>query len=89
MFQRLVDQAGNALVESLLRNGQGDLYARAVEALDRVLVAAVLRHTHGHQTQASELLGISRNTLRQKMRALGFAIGKVFNTDTEGDAGNP
>lgn len=67
----------HALVESLLQQKDNNLYARAVEALDRVLLPRVLRHTQGHQTQASELLGISRNTLRQKLRSLGFGLDKV------------
>jgi two-component system nitrogen regulation response regulator GlnG len=71
----------DALVESLLHSEEGNLHARAVEALERVLLENVLRHTQGHQTRASELLGISRNTLRQKMRSLGFAIDKVFTQE--------
>jgi DNA-binding protein Fis len=36
----------------------------------------VLRHTKGNQAQASELLGISRTTLRAKLRALCLVIEK-------------
>jgi two-component system nitrogen regulation response regulator GlnG len=71
-----------SLVENLIHSGGKDLYAKAVESLERVLVPRILRHTQGHQTNASELLGISRNTLRQKMRSLGFAIDRVFTDDT-------
>ena len=49
------------------------------------LLERVLRHTQGHQARASELLGISRNTLRQKMRSLGFAIDKVFTQEGGGE----
>lgn len=70
-----------SLVDALLHGGKGNLWAQAVEALERVLLTGVLRHTQGHQTQACELLGISRNTLRQKLRALGFAIDRVLNPD--------
>jgi two-component system nitrogen regulation response regulator GlnG len=77
----------SALVESLMHNGEGNLHARAVEALERVLLERVLRLVQGNQTQASELLGISRNTLRQKMRAVGFAIDKVFTQDGDDRAG--
>jgi DNA-binding protein Fis len=48
-----------------------------------VLLERAQRQTQGNQTQASELLGISRNTLRQKMRALGLAIYRFFTQ--EGD----
>lgn len=69
------------LIETLLADGKGNIHGRAVEALERLLLPRVLQVTRGHQTQASELLGISRNTLRQKMRTLGFAIDKVFTED--------
>lgn len=75
-----------ALAESLLRKGVVNLYSEAVAALDRVLLPYVLRHTGNHQTRASELLGISRATLRQKLRSLGLAISLavVENTAEEG-----
>ena len=36
-----------------------------------------LRRTHGHQAQASELLGLNRTTLRTRMRALGIVMDRV------------
>jgi two-component system nitrogen regulation response regulator GlnG len=72
-----------ALIDALVRDGGGNLFPRAVETLERALLERVLRDTQGNQTQASELLGISRNTLRQKLRALGFAIDKVLTQEGE------
>jgi two-component system nitrogen regulation response regulator GlnG len=66
-----------SLIEDLLRCGQKDLYAQVVQAVERVLLPRVLRQTHGHQAQASELLGLNRATLRQKLRTLGMAVDKV------------
>jgi two-component system nitrogen regulation response regulator GlnG len=71
----------DAMIEALLESGGGNIFARAVESVERALLERVLRHTQGHQTRASEVLGISRNTLRQKMRAFGFAIDRVINRD--------
>jgi two-component system nitrogen regulation response regulator GlnG len=70
-------------IEKLLQEGETRLYDRAVEALDRHLLLRVLRATHGHQTQAAERLGMSRGTLRQKLKHLGFAIDKVLSDDAE------
>jgi two-component system nitrogen regulation response regulator GlnG len=56
----------------LLRAGEPDIYRRVSTEMDRVVLGAVLRHVNGNQVQASELLGISRTTLRAKLRTLGI-----------------
>jgi DNA-binding NtrC family response regulator len=66
------------LIASLQRAGESDLYARVVQAVDRVLLAEVLRQTHGNQLRASEVLGIDRKTLRQKLRNLGLIPNHVL-----------
>jgi two-component system nitrogen regulation response regulator GlnG len=71
------------LVGSLLRTGEPDIYRKAALAADRVILGAVLQHTRGHLAQASELLGISRTTLRGKLRALGLAVEKQLLNDLD------
>jgi two-component system nitrogen regulation response regulator GlnG len=56
--------------ESLLRAGEPDIYRQVCQEMDRVVLETVLRHVGGNQVKASELLGISRTTLRAKLRAL-------------------
>ena len=62
------------LVCQLLAEGQTDIYHRVGTVVDRIVLQEVLRHVGGHQQQAAELLGISRMTLRSKLRALGLAV---------------
>ncbi len=57
------------LVQDLLAFGSPDLYRRIIAEVDRVVLAEVLRHVGGNQVHASELLGISRTTLRAKLAA--------------------
>jgi two-component system nitrogen regulation response regulator GlnG len=64
------------LTASLLRAGETDIYRQVSLAVDRVVIETVLRHARGNQVQASELLGISRTTLRAKMRALRMIVEK-------------
>ena len=64
------------LVNRLLRAGEEDIARRVYLEVDRVLLDVVLRHVRGNQVQASELLGISRTTLRAKLRALGLTVEK-------------
>jgi len=53
-----------------------DLYAEALAAMERQLITRVLRHTGGRQLQAAKILGITRGSLRTKLRALGITIGR-------------
>ena len=52
-----------------MRRGETDIYPKVTAAVDRVVLETVLRHVKGNQVQASEVLGISRTTLRAKLRA--------------------
>ncbi len=51
-----------------------DLYADTHRHLDRLLLPRVLEYTSGNQHQAARLLGIARQTLRQKLRDLGLHV---------------
>ncbi len=78
-----------ALVERLIETHPGNLHAAFQAATERVLLARVFQHTRGHQGKAAELLGISRVTLRHKLRALGLALDKVpTEVDPESAAGS-
>ena len=66
-------------VEAMLRDGRKDVHGRVVALVERELIARALRHTHGHQAQASDLLGINRTTLRTKLREFGIALDKVVS----------
>jgi two-component system nitrogen regulation response regulator GlnG len=70
------------LVQLLLQNGEADIYERVCLEVDRVVLSEVLRHVKGSQVQASQLLGISRNTLRAKIGSLGMAIQKQVIPET-------
>jgi two-component system nitrogen regulation response regulator GlnG len=65
------------LIEPLLRGGETGLYDRIIAVVERVLFSRVLSHTHGNQTEASEVLGLNRQTLRHKLRTLGLVVDKT------------
>ena len=52
------------------------LYDRVLQEVERPLLSIVLAECHGNQLKAAELLGLNRNTLRKKIRALGITAGR-------------
>lgn len=66
-----------ACVESYLADLDGHeasgLYHLVLGEVERPLLAAVLAHTAGNLTRAAAVLGVSRATLRKKLRHHGLA----------------
>ncbi len=63
-----------AFVRDQLSSKVGDLYAQTHDEVDRILFTQVLDRTRGNQREAARLLGISRQTVRIKLRALGMLV---------------
>jgi two-component system nitrogen regulation response regulator GlnG len=51
---------------------EGGRYQAALAALEAPLISAAMDRTKGNQLKAAEMLGMNRNTLRERMRALGL-----------------
>jgi nitrogen regulation protein NR(I) len=71
-------------IEDQLRGGGENLYEATLRRLEYRLLARVLQHTGGNQVQAARILGITRGSLRNKIRDLGIVI-----TRNIGDAAGP
>ena len=59
------------LAQQLMDARSDDVYREVHAEVDRVLLDEVLGHVDGNQVLASQILGISRTTLRNKLAALG------------------
>jgi two-component system nitrogen regulation response regulator GlnG len=75
------DSGLEAFIHQRLGPEAEDLYAETHRQTDRVLLPLVLEHTHGNQNQAARLLGIARQTLRQKLRDLGLHVTHSVEAD--------
>lgn len=62
----------SAFAELRLDSNGDTLHADAIEEMERKLFERVLRHTRGNQAQASRRLGITRASLRKKLRLYGM-----------------
>jgi two-component system nitrogen regulation response regulator GlnG len=56
-----------------------DLYNETLEVMERILLSRVLNRTQGNQSQAARILGISRSSLRNKLRSLDISISHVVS----------
>lgn len=63
------------IAEQLKQNAPTDLYSKVISSTERELFTSVLQHTSGNQVQASNILGISRVTLRNKLRIHNINAG--------------
>jgi len=63
-----------AFIRDHLASDEPELYARAHDEVDRLLFSIALAHTKGNQREAAQILGISRQTMRVKLRALGMQV---------------
>jgi len=70
-----------AFIASRIEAGSTELYADCLSLMERQLLTRVLARTGGNQLRAAELLGITRGTLRNKLRALGLANDRAATSD--------
>jgi two-component system nitrogen regulation response regulator GlnG len=81
---RPIDTFGlESFIQERLSAGSTDLHAEAHNQLDRLLLRRLLEHAHGNHRQAARFLGISRQTLRVKLRALGLHVMHLVESDDD------
>jgi two-component system nitrogen regulation response regulator GlnG len=73
-------------IEASLQSGTDNLYEEALRRMERLLLTRVLQLTAGNQLQAAKILGITRGSLRTKLRDLGITISRsVANEESKSD----
>ena len=68
-----------SFVQQRIDAGSNEVYAETLELMERSLLTKILRHTGGNQSHAAEILGITRGSLRHKIRALNIQIEQVIS----------
>lgn len=74
-----------AFISEQLLAGSNNLYDDTLRRMERLLVTRVLSHTGGNQLQAAKILGITRGSLRTKVRDLGITIARTVAGGDEAD----
>ena len=70
------------VIDERISANSENLYAETLERMERFLLTRVLEATEGNQSQAARMLGITRGSLRNKIRALGIKINQVVFSDS-------
>ena len=65
----LTDECLHSYFTNLNGHKPGDLYELVIGEVEKPLFRAVLSYTNGNQSEAAEILGINRGTLRKKLKA--------------------
>lgn len=74
----------DAFVRGRIDAGSDSLYAEGLTLMERELLVRVLRHTGGNQVQTARILGITRGSLRNKIRSLNISIEKnIWSEDDQ------
>lgn len=68
----VAEQALQNYFRTLNGHRPGDLYEMVIGEIERPLLKTVLDYTEGNQSQAADILGINRGTLRKKLRQHGL-----------------
>lgn len=67
-----VTQAMNNYFEQLDGQDVVELYELVLSEVEAPLMEAVMTHTKGNQTKASQITGLNRGTLRKKLKKYGM-----------------
>jgi len=63
LFKKIIDP----VLPKLINSSEGRIYYFLESALEKALISACLKHFGSNQVKTSEILGISRNTLRDRI----------------------
>lgn len=69
-FDKLIEKKLEQFVKRIRQGGGENVYGLLMEEVEKPLITLVLKEVEGNQVQASQVLGMHRNTLRKKMKAL-------------------
>lgn len=68
-------------ISKLIDSDSTEIYANAQEYFDRSVLSRILRVTNGNQSAAAKRLGITRGSLRFKLKQLGLSIDNKVKVD--------
>jgi Fis family transcriptional regulator len=71
-IRRSVTSAIELYLDDMSGHEVTDLYRVVLSEVEPAILAVVMKHVDGNQSEAAEMLGISRGTLRKKLKLYGL-----------------
>jgi DNA-binding NtrC family response regulator len=72
-----------AFIEAQLKSSSTDLYTTVLDRVERYLFTRVLQETNGNQSQAAEILGVTRGKIRDRIAAFNISMERKVRADTK------
>lgn len=67
-YHQMFDQLLTPLFDKIIADSKGNIYDHLISGLERCLLSLTLKYCHHNQVKAAQILGISRNTLRERIK---------------------
>ena len=71
-IRRSVTSAIELYLDDMNGHDVTDLYHVVLSEVEPAILDVVMKHVEGNQTEAAEVLGVSRGTLRKKLKLYGL-----------------
>ena len=72
-----------AFIEGQLKSKSTDLYTSVLDRVERYLFTRVLQETNGNQSQAAEILGVTRGKIRDRIASFNISMERKVRADTK------
>jgi DNA-binding NtrC family response regulator len=76
-------------VRTWIADGEHDVYRRAREAFDRLIIHEAMQRVDGNRSQAGKILGLSHVTLRAKLRSMERPCDDVTSQEEDDQKSSP
>jgi Fis family transcriptional regulator len=71
-FKTLLKDSLSNYFLNLDGSSTSNIYDLVISGVEQPLLELIMQHTHGNQSQAAKLLGLSRSTLRKRLEQYGL-----------------
>ncbi|MCA9168320.1 MAG: hypothetical protein KDB23_11650 [Planctomycetales bacterium] len=76
----------DAFLNQRIVGNSKEIYSECLQFMESFVLTEILRLTQGNQSEAARMLGITRGSLRYKIRACGLTVQRIVQRTPEEEA---